>query len=191
MIRETAPTREGIAHIVNHMRERDRQEIMALRWDSDLTQFANDVCCYAGATWRMWERNGVPVAIAGVTPVRPGVVQAGAFGTPDWKYAARHIIGWGRNWMIPRLIAANFHRAEAYALASNTDSRRFIEALGGEIETPLHHYGREREDFILYLWRLDDVHRWRRRGQQCSAERGALDQRKTCRGRSGLAARSH
>ena len=166
MIREVAPNPTNIRHIVENMRERDRREIMALRWDDSVPLFLNDVIEFAGAMWRVWEKDGEPISIAGMTPIRPGVVLGGAFGTSKWPFAVRHMLTWGRDWAIPRLLAANVHRGEAYALASNTDSRKFIEACGGEIESLLHHYGREREDFILYAWRFDDVHRWRRGRQE-------------------------
>lgn len=192
MIREVAPNPTNIRHIVENMRERDRREIMALRWDDSAPLFMNEVVEFAGAMWRVWEKDGEPVAIGGVTPMRPGVVLVGAFGTAQWRCAVRQIITWGRNWVIPRLLAANFHRGEAYALASNTDSRKFIEALGGEIEAVLHHYGREREDFLLYTWRLDDVHRWRRGRQERTP--GDDEQplaRTSRRSRPGYSARSH
>ena len=162
MIREVAPNFENVQYLVDHMRERDRREIMALRWDDDINAFGVEVMNFAGPMWRVWEKDGVPVALGGVTPMRPGVVLGGLFGTADWHYALRHIMTWGRRWVIPRLLASGTHRGECYALAANTDSRKFIEACGGEIESLLHQYGREREDFILYAWRFDDVHRWRR-----------------------------
>lgn len=190
-IREVAPNPTNIRHLVENMRERDRKEIMALRWDDDMAMFTNDMIAMTGPMWRVWEKDDEPVAISGVTPVRPGVVLVGAFGTPKWHFAVRQIINWGRNWVIPRLIAADFHRAEAYALASNSDSRKFIEALGGEIETPLYHYGREREDFILYVWRLDDVHRWRRWREQGSSDTGIFLKRKPHHWRTGASSRSH
>jgi RimJ/RimL family protein N-acetyltransferase len=170
-IREVTPNPTNIRHVVENMRERDFKEIMALRWDDDLGALINDMIVIAGPMWRVWELDGEPVSIAGLTPIRPGVVLGGAFGTKKWRHAVRAMMTWGRDWAVPRLLAANVHRGEAYALASNTDSRKFIEAIGGEIETPLYHYGREREDFLLYVWRFDDVCRWRRRKWQSGASR--------------------
>jgi hypothetical protein len=158
-IREVEATAQNIRYIVENMRERDFKEIMALRWDNDTGPLINDMARMAGPMWRVWEKDGKPVTICGVTFLRPGVVLIGAFGTRQWASAIKYLMPWVRKWLIPRLVAANVHRMECYALASATNSRKLIEALGGEIETLLHHYGREREDFILYVWRLDDGRR--------------------------------
>jgi RimJ/RimL family protein N-acetyltransferase len=61
---------------------------------------------------------------------------------------------WSLDYVIPILRQAGYHRGEAYVLAENTDSRRWIELLGGEIEAVLKGFGRNREDFLLYTWDL-------------------------------------
>jgi hypothetical protein len=116
-------TRWAVQHIVANLRERDRAEIYALRWDND----------------------------EGMVPVRPGVVIGGAFGTPKWRKVVRPITRWARGFIIPSLQNANYHRIEAYVLAENTDSRRWIERFGGEVEALLKSFGRSREDFLLYV----------------------------------------
>lgn len=158
-------SREGLVHIVRGLRPRDRAEVFALRWDEDETRFINDVLAVAGPMWKVWSWDNEPAAINGVLPVRPGVVIAAAFGTDKWRFTLRAMTRWSREWVIPALQAASYHRGEAYVLAANVDARAWIEALGGEIEAYLYQYGRNREDFILYTWRLNDVLRWRRRGR--------------------------
>ena len=39
----TTVSREGLTHIVRNLRERDRQEIFALRWNDDEDQLIDDV----------------------------------------------------------------------------------------------------------------------------------------------------
>lgn len=148
--------RDDVAHIVRHLRPRDRAEIFGLRWNDSEDELVRDVCAAAGPMWRVWLLDGEPVAMNGIIPQRPGVCTAGAFGTEKWPYVVRAMTRWSRDWVIPRLQAAEYHRGEAIALASNSDSRRWIEALGGQIEAFLYHYGRQREDYILYAWRLDE-----------------------------------
>ena len=147
-------SREGIAHIVRNLRARDRAEIFALRWNDDEDTLIDQVSANAGALWRVWSWDGEPVAINGVVPVRPGVVVAGAFGTDKWRFTLRAMTRWSLEFVIPALRCSNYHRGEAYVLASNTDSRRWIESLGAEIESVLLRYGRNREDFLLYVWDL-------------------------------------
>lgn len=148
--------RGDVAHIVRNLRERDRREIFGLRWDDDEDALISEIFLVAGPMWRVWSYRGEPVAMNGVVPLRPGVVSAGAFGTVKWSYVARPMIRWSREWVIPRLHSAGYHRGEACALAANVDGRRFIELLGGRLEAYLWKYGRNREDYVLYHWRLDE-----------------------------------
>ena len=149
-------TREDIAHIVRNLRDRDRREIFALRWDDDEGELVDRTLAIAGPMWRVWRYQDEPVAINGVLPLRAGVVSAAAFGTDKWSHVVRPMIRWSRDWVIPRLKFHGYHRGEACALAANVDGRRFIELLGGRVEAYLHKYGRNREDFVLYAWRLDE-----------------------------------
>ena len=135
---------------MRNLRPRHRAEIFALRWTDDEDQFVEEVSRTAGDLWRLWSLDGEPVAVNGVVPVRPGVVIAGDFGTKRWKSIIRPMTRWSLDYVIPLLRQANYHRGEAYVLAKNTDSRRWIELLGGEVEAVLKGFGRGREDFLLY-----------------------------------------
>ena len=143
--------REPLAYIVRHLRQRDRQEIFALRWDNDEDRFVEEILACAGDLWKLWYVDDEPVAATGMVQVRPGVVIGGAFGTPKWRKVVRPITRWARGFIIPSLQNANYHRIEAYVLAENTDSRRWIERFGGEVEALLKSFGRSREDFLLYV----------------------------------------
>jgi hypothetical protein len=147
-------TRPALAHIVHNLRPRDRAEIFATRWSDDEDTFIDDVCAIAGVLWRVWMLDGEPVAVNGVVPMRPGVVTAAAFGTHKWPAILRPMTHWSLTYVVPVLRTARYHRGEAHVLAANTDSRRWIEFLGGEIEAVLKSYGRNREDFLLYAWDL-------------------------------------
>lgn len=150
--------REEIAHIVHGLRARDRREIYALRWDDDPDKLINEILVTAGAMWRIFCHEAEPVAMAGVVPVRPNVVIAGAFGTELWPKVVRPVTRFALTWTIPRLQRAGYHRAETYALAANIDSHGWLATLGAQQEAYLKGYGRDQEDFILFTWRLQDVH---------------------------------
>jgi hypothetical protein len=176
-VQATPVTAEGLAYIVRNLRPRDRREIFALRWDDDEAQFVAHVYASAGELWRMWSIDSEPVAVNGVVPVRPGVVIAGAFGTSRWRSVVKPMTRWSLDYVIPILRQAGYHRGEAYVLAENTDSRRWIELLGGEIEAVLKGFGRQREDFLLYAWDLtqernERVFLWRKQGPNRAADGG-------------------
>lgn len=170
-------TSSALRYIIRHLRPRDRQEIFALRWHDDEDQLTFEICQIAGDMWRLWTLDGEPIAVNGVIPVRPGVVICGAFGTDKFNHALRPISRYTLDFAIPCLKASGYHRGEAYVLASHTNSRRWIEMLGGEIEALLKGYGRGREDFLLYAWDLtreggEHVFRRRRQGQYRPADAG-------------------
>lgn len=147
----TMVTTEGLTHIVKNLRDRDRDEIYALRWNDDEAALVHDISALAGDLWRMWMVDGEPVAVAGVCPMRPGVAVGGAFGTDRWPRVVRSITKFGVGFINPVLKSNNYHRLEVYVLAENTDSRAWIELMGGKLEAVLHGYGRGREDFLLYV----------------------------------------
>ena len=150
-ITATAVTQEGLTHIARNLRERDRAEIFALRWTDDEADLVRDIAAVAGDLWRMWFVDQEPVAVAGVCPMRPGVAIAGAFGTDRWHRVVRSITKFGVGFIVPVLRSNKYHRLETYILAENTDSRAWVELMGGKLEAVLHGYGRGREDFLLYV----------------------------------------
>jgi hypothetical protein len=152
---KTPVTREHASYVVRNLRDRDRREIFALRWDDDEDSFVRDIVGVAGVLWNAWLFDNEPVALNGCTPIRPGVVNAGAFGTDKWRYAVRGISRETFR-VIPLLQHAGYHRGETYAMAANAEGRRWIEMMGARKEAYLHKFGRNREDFILYTWRLDE-----------------------------------
>lgn len=148
---------EHVAHIVKNLRASDRAECSAVRWVDDDDHLTQDLMTVVGKLWRVWLWDGEPVAINGVVPIRPGVVICSSLGTDKWRYVIRPMTHWSREWLIPCLQLSKYHRGEAYVAAANTQSARWVRALGAQPEAYLWHYGKNREDFVLYTWRLDDV----------------------------------
>lgn len=163
-VSEHMVTPEALAHVVANLRQRDRDEIFALRWNDDEAELLTQLRAVAGQLWRVWCYQDEPVAVCGVLPLRPGVVSGASFGTDKWRYAIRPMTVWLRRWLIPLLLDAGYHRCEAHVSATNVMARRWVEATGAHKEAYLHQYGRNREDYILYTWRSSDVlqlKRWR------------------------------
>lgn len=157
------PTPDRIRYVIDRMRQRDADEIFALHWDDNREALAEEVATYAGAMSVCWELDGVPVSLQGTAAIRPGVWANWAFGTDDWPRVVLSMTRHSRRFIMPALLRAGFHRAEARALASHTSSRAWIESLGGRLESIQTGAGRAGEDFAVYVWTPDDV---RRRLQQ-------------------------
>jgi hypothetical protein len=156
-IKRVPVTEAGLRYIVTNLRPRDAAEIFALRWDDDREAFARDFLPLCGAMCSVWERNGVPVSVQGVVCTRPGVWEVFAFGTDLWPSVVLDMTRHATRYIMPALLRVGFHRAECRALASHTDSRKWIEFLGAREETILKGFGRNGEDFVGYVWGRDDV----------------------------------
>jgi RimJ/RimL family protein N-acetyltransferase len=80
------------------------------------------------------------------------------FATERWPEVALGTTRWARRVLMPALIASGAHRAECRSLASNEASHRWLLRLGARAEARHAGYGKNREDFITFAWRRDDVH---------------------------------
>lgn len=177
--RET-PVGFAVDYIMRNLRVRDSREIFALRWNDNVDSLVRDahgLCQDPASLWSVWRFRGEPVAMNGANLVRPGVCVLGAWGTDKWPYIVRALTEDAFDRVLPGMLAMGAHRAEAYALAENTDSRRWIMGLGGEQEGLLRGYGRAGEDFVVFGWRLRDVHGWRRRRAGSDALHPGANQR--------------
>lgn len=150
-------TSDNALYVCAHMRDRDREEIFATRWHDDPHLLAQEIMRWAGPMCVCWMRGGTPIALQGALPLWPGVWSVWAFGTDEWRAAIPTMTRHARTFVIPALLGAGFHRAEARAMKDHTDSRRWIEALGGKLEVELPGYGKHGEDFVCYVWRPEDV----------------------------------
>lgn len=153
-------TRGDVEYVVRNLRDRDRDEIFALRWDDDEDKVIEEVMLWAGAMTWTFRRDGVPVSVLGIWPVRPHVWSVWAFGTNRWPRVLSAMTKHIRRFIIPALLRAQFKRAEAVALATHEDSRRWLTALGAREEGVRQAYGRNGEDFVSYVWGPQDVLRW-------------------------------
>jgi hypothetical protein len=162
-VRQVPVTEAGVRAIVENLRERDRAEIMALYWEEDLEALIRNTLYVSGAMCRIFEWHGVPVAIVGAAALWPGVWSGFAFGTDLWPHVVLDMTRYARRFIIPALLAVGAHRIECRALASYGGARNWIEALGGRQECTLHRFGKNQEDYVVYVWKgKDDVHRGRR-----------------------------
>jgi hypothetical protein len=97
-----------------------------------------------------------PLAVWGMTQRRSGVGAGFAFGTQDWGASLLPMLRQIREFVIPFLREAGYHRVEAAALARRDDVARFMRLIGAEPEALLRGYGSAGEDFISYRWLRDE-----------------------------------
>lgn len=153
-----------LIHVIEHLRPEDRLEIEAVRGKPiDATRMAIELSRLTimnETGWLFWHRDtGAPIAALGAYPMTPVCAGCWAFGTDEWPFAVKRVTKHIRSFMIPRLLATGFHRAECRALASREDTRRWLTGFGWRAEAVLSEFGIRREDFTLFAWlAADDEH---------------------------------
>lgn len=152
------PPLADMRHVAQNMRERDRNEIFATRWDDDPNKVARDVCASGAFRWGVY-LDGAPVAAIGAHPRWPGVWTAWAFATDDWPKVVvpttRHV----RRFMIPALINFGVERVDCLSLATHTDARKWLTYLGAKEEKSLDKWGKGGETFVSYVWTREQTKR--------------------------------
>ena len=146
------PELADVLHITRNLRERDRLEVFATRWDDDPELLAASAMEIPGSLW-VAKKGDTPVAIFGARPMWPGVWCAYAFGTDHWPEVVltmtRHIM----RFIIPSL-TPRAHLVVAFCHEDHVSSIRWLRSMGAATVAPmLFEWGRERENFVLLGWR--------------------------------------
>ncbi len=145
------PTYEQALYIAENLRERDRQEIFATRYDESIEGLARDTVALGGFSWVALV-DGVPVAVIGATPRWPKVWGIWSYGTNDWDKVVLTLTRHALRFMRPALYNSGAIRVDCMALAAHTDARRWLEYLGLRPEKKLDKWGKNGETFVSYCW---------------------------------------
>jgi len=155
-----------VFHVARNMRERDFEEISALKYTDDRDEMAYQIANATAEFETVYVVGDTePVAIVTYIPVRPGVWNLGMFATDRFKsiglYLTKRII---RD-IIPALDRAKAHRVEAFSIEGYDEIHEWLRFLGLEEECTLSGYGKNGEDFKVfsYVRNSDDSVRWRKR----------------------------
>jgi len=138
--------------VATNMRDWDKTEIYATRWNDDPADIATDSCECGDFAWIAY--NPEPVAIIGAVPIHPGVWSVFMFATDKFSNIAISLTKYAKRVIIPSLANAGAHRLECKSMEGHTVAQKWLEFIGARPETVLENYGRNGEDFILYkyLW---------------------------------------
>lgn len=126
--RLTAPILEDFAWIARRMRPDEIEQHVASYGDEEYSPDAAALrfATYPGPKWTLLGEDGMPVAVCGYIPVRPGVYAAWAAGTMDrWKTHWRTMTKLSRRTMATLLERPDVHRVEILALDSRTEAHRW------------------------------------------------------------------
>lgn len=147
----TPEQRPAVAYVAANMREMDRREIFATRWGDDTEALVDQVLqCGAFAYVASLER---PIAAIGASPIWPGVWSVWMFATDEIDKIGLSLTRLARRRIIPTLRSVGAHRVECRSLEGYDVANAWLESLGAKEEAKLLKYGRNGEDFRLYVLR--------------------------------------
>lgn len=143
-------TGEDALYVAHHMRENDRLEINATRWDESPWRFAADCANLPGISYCAL-LDGEPVVIGGVALHQPGLGQAWMVGTDKFAQVAVSLTRFSRD-VITRMLRddSGINRIQAFSAAFHEESHKWLKAVGLNAITPLPQYGKGGEDFLIF-----------------------------------------
>lgn len=147
----------AVASVAKRMRAADAREIYACRWTADPLTIASTVVEQARFGFVAWTAGG-PAAVVACAEHWPGFYQVAMFATDDWPDVATITSRAARRWIKPAMLAAGGRRAEARSHAAHSEAHRWLTWLGFVAESRMPEFGRNGEEFILFVWRRNHVH---------------------------------
>jgi hypothetical protein len=144
---------EDVLYVAQNMRQADKDEIYATRWNDSAEQLAADAMLVPQMCWTAC-KDGRPVAAFGAIPIHPGVWTVWMFATDEWPSVAllvtRHII----KKMMPSIKTGSktFKRGECKSHSLHHVAHRWLEYLGASKESIAYKYGKNGENFFVFAW---------------------------------------
>jgi len=140
--------------VVLKMRERDRQEIYAMRPHDNPLQLAMEAHAQIRNLGRgriaWWQ--GKPAAVLAFTEDWPGVWSIWMFGTDDFKNVAIELVRWARKEANEILKVCAGHRIHCDSRSDYADAHKLIIAAGGRAECEFPAYGKDGQAYTRFVW---------------------------------------
>lgn len=147
---------ESVRHVARNMRESDRREIFATRWNEDPDELARGVAAAPiGAVFATLRRPVEAVAVVVAFEAWPHVHTAGLFATRRWHEVALQTLRWIKLEMMPLMWAQGAIRVECHSIADHHQAHRLLRHLGRTREDPVPCFGKNGENFIRFAWTRD------------------------------------
>ncbi len=147
------PCTRDVAYVGAYMRQRDRDEFIAL------THFAS----YGELVFSLIERfashpdvfvvhDEEPVAVGGMILHRPNVATLLFFATDKFAAVGRPFTRFVKKQLFRTYVERGVHRIEAQALADYGEVRSWLNVLGLTAEATMPGFGRDGQTYIQYAW---------------------------------------
>jgi hypothetical protein len=149
-LRLFADTIENVAHVARNMREWDRREIYATRWDDNSESLAYEVMQTGEVRWVAGLEE--PIAAFGCAPMWPGCWSMWLFAADDFHRIGLSVTRLVTRSIVPMLWDGGAHRLECRSMEGHVDAQRWLSTIGAEREATLKGFGRDGQDFHIYTW---------------------------------------
>lgn len=143
---------EFVLPVAANMREWDKREIYANRWDDDPEGVARDAVAMGQSVGWVAGLDDRPIAAFGCFQMWPGVWSMWLFATDDFRqirFSMTKLIV--RN-IIPMLWEAGAHRLQCHSMDGHDDAQDWLKVIGARRESTCPGYGRNGEAFHCYVW---------------------------------------
>lgn len=143
------PNLLDVLFITRHLREKDRRELFATRWDDDADRLAMDVMRWGENWWVAGD--GRAIAVVGATETWPGVWSAGMFATDEFPRIGLSLTRAVRRRIIPHVVSQGAKRIECRSIEGHDIAHRWLASLGFAKEAEHKRYGKGGETFFTFV----------------------------------------
>ena len=157
---------EEVYDVAINMRERDFEEIDALRWSEGREELAQGLCNDLGSFQNVFvcgDDEG-PIVVVCYVPLRKGVWSLGLFATDRFQKVGAFLTKRIIRDIIPSLNRANAHRVECQSICGYDEIHKWLKFLGLKEENVVRGLGKNGEDFKTFSWVREEAgsHGWER-----------------------------
>lgn len=144
-------TPEDVSYVAQRMRAHDRAERVALSHGDDPVLAALQFLALPHLAVTVWK--GTPIAVIGVVFPHPGVASTIFFATDQFEHVALATTRFIRRKLFPILVNTGIHRLQVCSMDNgrSIDNWRWILSFGAKKEAVLKAYGKNGEDFNLFV----------------------------------------
>ena len=145
--------RADVLTVCQNLREQDKTEIFAVRFDSEPEDLAETTMNMIGSAWMVYDDDRSPVAVMGIHPVSPGVWGAFAFANNQFHRVAIGLTRFIRKGILPSLLATGAKQVQAMVWTEYHQARKWLAGFGAREVAVIPNFGKNGEDFALTVWR--------------------------------------
>ncbi|MBL8709835.1 MAG: hypothetical protein JNL25_11625 [Rhodospirillaceae bacterium] len=138
--------------VAQAMRECDRREIFATRFDNDAVALVDDLLASDPLGAILCAADGAPVAAMGASEMWPGNWAPWMFATVRWPEVALAATRFARTVLAPALRALGCRRAECRSIFDHQIAHRWLLHLGARHEATYPAFGRNGETFLGFVF---------------------------------------